>query len=316
MSAHRLPLVIVNPASSAGRTAAYWSSIASRVQRALGGGVEVRMTRGPGDGTHLVREALAQGPRRVISVGGDGTHHEVINGFFADNSVEPIEPDARFSFISSGTGSDLARSFPAQANPDQLLTKIAADDPRPMDLIACTYTLADQRRAVEICVNMASVGLGGWVTRTVDSRSKGTMPAKLLFFLTSVEGLFRTAPFPARFRLDGGQWRSLAVRNLVVANARFQGGGMEIAPSSDPYDGSADVVVSGPFRALNLVWTSRLIYQGRGHEHPLINMYKATSVDVEAADGAQPLFLELDGEGVGQTPVTFEVLPGAVQAIV
>ncbi|HAN30153.1 MAG TPA: hypothetical protein DCQ06_01015, partial [Myxococcales bacterium] len=72
----------------------------------------------------------------------------------------------------------------------------------------------------------------------------------------------------------------------------------------------------GGFRALQLVWASRLIYQGRGQEHPLITMRRARRVRVESVRADQPLFLELDGEGVGQTPVSFEVLPALIQAIV
>ncbi|MBP47333.1 MAG: hypothetical protein CMH53_05290, partial [Myxococcales bacterium] len=229
-------LVIVNPASSAGRTAGRWRVLEPQVRAQLGADVEVAITQGPGEATELVRKALSDRPRRVVSVGGDGTHHEVINGFFPSQSKKPIAPEARFSFISSGTGSDLARSFESQSDLQTLLSKIAADDARPLDLIGCHYTRDDQSSAFEICINIGSVGLGGWVTRKVDSRSKGLLPAQLLFFLTSVEGLFRTPSYDIRFCLDEGQWQRVLARNLVTANARFQGGGMEIAPDADPHD--------------------------------------------------------------------------------
>lgn len=306
-------LVVYNPASSAGRTRKRWKALAPQVHAALDD-VRVHETTGPGDATFAVREALRSGPHHVLCMGGDGTNHEVINGFFEPGARTPIAPEATFSFLVSGTGGDLGRTFPVAHDAGALLTRIAQNDHSPLDLIGCTFTADDQSEQFEMSVNIASLGMGGWVCRRVDRRPKKGIPADALFFFTSLEALFKTRPFPVVIRVDDGEERQVSMRNVVVANARFHGGGMEIAPEAQTDDGELDLVVSGAFKPLPMVWASRLMYRGRGHEHPLINMERARRVEIRPVAG--DVFLEMDGEAMGRAPVTFEVLPGVLRAIV
>ncbi|MCO4763861.1 MAG: diacylglycerol kinase family lipid kinase [Myxococcales bacterium] len=306
-------LVVLNPASSSGRTKKRWLAIEPIVRTALPN-LTLYETTGPGDATAAVRRALQTGPHHVLCIGGDGTNHEVINGFFTEGQTTAISPESTFSFVVSGTGGDFARTYPTAQDPENLVKRIAENDHRPMDLINCTFTGDDGGERSELCINIASLGLGGWVCRRVDSRPKGWLPADALFFFTSVEALFKTRPFPVRLRVDGGEERALQIRNVVAANGRFQGGGMEIAPDADAADGELDLVISGPFAPFSMIWASRLIYRGTGHTHPLINMERARRVEV-LPDG-QDVFLEMDGEAMGRAPVTFEVVPSAVRAIV
>ena len=305
-------LVVYNPASSAGRTEKRWAELAPQVRGVLGP-IQVHETQGPGDATVAVRDALRKQPHHVLCVGGDGTNHEVVNGFFEPGSKVPIAPEATFSFLVSGTGGDLGRTFPAAHDPDTLLPRIVANDYQPLDLIGCTYTADDDSEQFEFMVNIASLGMGGWVCRRVDRRPKGRLPAEALFFLTSLEALVKTQPFSVSVRVDDGEPRQVMMRNIVVANARFHGGGMEIAPNALTDDGELDLVISGAFKPLPMVWVSRLMYRGRAHEHPLINMERARRVEI--LPDTDDVFLEMDGEAMGRAPATFETLPGVLRAI-
>ena len=89
---------------------------------------------------------------------------------------------------------------------------------------------------------------------------------------------------------------------------------MEIAPKSETDDGEFGLVVSGEFKALPMVWASRLMYRGRGHKHELSNIERVHRV--EGLPDGEDVFLEMDGEAAGRAPATFEVLPGIVQAFV
>lgn len=66
------------------------------------------MTAAPEHATELTRQALQKGCDLVVSVGGDGTHNEVVNGFTPDG---PVRPEAQLGFISMGTGSDLIKTL-------------------------------------------------------------------------------------------------------------------------------------------------------------------------------------------------------------
>ncbi|MFC1889716.1 diacylglycerol/lipid kinase family protein, partial [Thermodesulfobacteriota bacterium] len=73
---------IVNPASSNGSTGKQWPMMEEKLRRAIGD-VDAALTAGPGEAVEMTRRALRDGYDWIISVGGDGTLNEVVNGFFA-----------------------------------------------------------------------------------------------------------------------------------------------------------------------------------------------------------------------------------------
>src|SRR5438045_3044904 len=94
-------VLVVNPRSGGGKTAARWPRLRELIREAYGE-FDDRLTESPGDGTRLAREALLEGAEVVIAVGGDGTINEVVNGFFSDEG--PVRPDAQLGVLSAGTG--------------------------------------------------------------------------------------------------------------------------------------------------------------------------------------------------------------------
>jgi diacylglycerol kinase family enzyme len=99
---------VVNPYSGNGRTARKWPELAAIIENQIGP-FELLKTQRAGDATVLVRQALRDGYDRIVSVGGDGTHHEVLNGFF--DGLLPINPRAAMAILPMGTASDLARTL-------------------------------------------------------------------------------------------------------------------------------------------------------------------------------------------------------------
>ena len=90
--------VILNPAAGRG-AARRVESIVARAFRAHGWAVDVVRTEGPGHGQELAAQAVRQGARHVVAVGGDGTVHEVANGLLRTDAetalgVVPVPPQA------------------------------------------------------------------------------------------------------------------------------------------------------------------------------------------------------------------------------
>jgi diacylglycerol kinase (ATP) len=259
---------------------------------------EVRYTESPGDATRIARDALASGSRFLVAVGGDGTVHEVVNGMIEDD--KPLNPDAVFGVVAAGTGSDFIKTFGIPELPGHAVAHLDGDESFSIDIGKVTYS-ENGAEKVRYFANIAEVGFGSEVVQRALRLPRWLGPTLYLaaFWLTVRK--FR----PARVEVDLVD-RSYTGRmnNLVVANGQFFGGGMKIAPKAAPTDGVLDVLIehAGKKEALSMIMK---IYKGEHLPHPDIEEAKRARVAIEAD---RPLLIEADGEILGHTPASFEVL--------
>src|SRR5689334_23947837 len=120
--------MIVNPASDSGRTAKAWQAIAGRA-REHGLDVDPRLTEAPGHAGELTRAALREGAELIVTVGGDGTVSETVNGFYED--AQPVSAAAELAVVMRGSGCDFARTFRIPKRTDAALEVAAKGAARP-----------------------------------------------------------------------------------------------------------------------------------------------------------------------------------------
>jgi len=300
------PLVLIaNPRSGRGKVEAALPEV-ERILRDAGLGYRIVRTTHPGHATAAAREALLAGERYLVAAGGDGTVHEVVNGMMQDG--RPLAADAVLGVVAAGSGCDFVRSFGLPGDAVQAARHLTGDRVRPIDVGTVTFT--DGRASVTRCfVNIAEAGLGGAVV----ARAAGLMGVgRFLGGARYACGFWLTLPGfrPATVRLDADgqayQWRAF---NVVVANCRFYGGGMQISPKSQPGDGVLDVLaMTGP--KSDSFTTLPKVYRGTHLPHRNIAELPARRLLVEADP---PFPVEADGESLGTTPASFGIIPGAIR---
>ena len=297
------PLVVIaNPRAGRGRVDAALPQV-ERVLRDEGLGYRIVRTTYPGHATEAARAALLAGERYLVAAGGDGTVHEVVNGMIQDG--RPIAPDAVLGVVAAGSGCDFVRSFGLPGDAGQAARHLAGDRVRVIDVGSVTCHDGDFEKT-RYFVNIAEAGLGGAVV----ARAAGL--SRFLGAARYASGFWLTLPGfrPATVRLDAdGQafaWRAF---NVVVANCRFYGGGMQISPKSDPGDCLLDVLVmAGP--KSDAFTTLPKVYSGTHLPHRNIAELHARRVDVETD---WPFPVEADGERLGTTPASFGIIPGVIR---
>src|SRR5690349_18998569 len=136
-------VVIVNPAAHKGGASRRWRSIQTELTARLGP-FEPRFTAAPGHATELARAALAEGKRRIVAVGGDGTVNETLNGLL-DASGRLIAPDAVLCPIPAGTANELCRAIGHLAHPARAYDAAASEGRRAIDLLRVRCTGLDGR---------------------------------------------------------------------------------------------------------------------------------------------------------------------------
>src|SRR5207247_11278248 len=97
-----------SPAPGGGGPGRTGPDLAARL-KAAGLAFDVAMTSGPGDATELARKAVKDSVPTVVAAGGDGTIHEVANGFFETGLA--IATSTRLGVLPMGTGGDFRRTF-------------------------------------------------------------------------------------------------------------------------------------------------------------------------------------------------------------
>jgi diacylglycerol kinase (ATP) len=294
------PLVLIaNP--NAGRGAV--SKALPRVERVLTeANLAYRIVRTThrGHATEAARQALSDGERYLVAVGGDGTVHEVVNGMVENGG--PVAADAVLGVVAAGSGCDFVRSFGLPDEAAQAAERLTGDRVRTIDVGTVTCADGDTR----CFVNIAEAGLGGAVV------ARAASLGKLLGGARYAAGFWLTLPRfrPAAVRLDAnGQYHAWRAYNVVVANCRFYGGGMQISPNSDPGDCLLDILVmTGP--KSDSFTTLPKVYKGAHLPHRNIAELRAAQLTIEAEPGFQ---VEADGELLGMTPVSFGLIPGAIR---
>jgi len=298
-------LVVVNPMSAGGKTGRQWPLLRQALVDA-GVDFEYRLTSRAGEATELCRAGLREGVDRVVAVGGDGTLNEVLNGFF-DAAGEPVAPRGVLGLLPSGTGGDFRRSVGIPLHTRAAAALIARGDRRRVDVGRIDYA-GDGR--IHHFINIADCGIGGEVVNRVN-RSGKAAGGKATFLYHSLAALVR---FPGRLvRVDAdGEVRERRLSNVVVANGRYFGGSMLIAPDADVSDGVFDVILVDRVAWPKALAGMRHLYDGSHVRRPGIEVLRGRRVTVTPLEDA-PVLFDVEGEQVGQAPATLTCLAGAVE---
>ncbi len=307
-------LVVVNPNSANRRTGRQWPHLREVLQRAIGSFDEAMTTRG-GHATELVRTGILAGARRIVSVGGDGTHNEVVNGFF-DPQGQRLAPEAILGLVPRGTGGDFRKSLGLGSEEDSWSSALRDGHVRTCDIGLASYLTAAGERQNRFFLNIASFGLSGKVDETVNRTSKvlGGKASFLLGTLRAIAG-WRNQAVKLEVHGAGGEKiieEQIRIVTVAVANGQYFGGGMWIAPKAQLDDGQFDVVVLGDLPKRTLVSKTGRIYRGTHLEMKNVWMVRGSKVE---ADSQETVLIDLDGEQVGRLPLSVQIRQGALQIL-
>jgi diacylglycerol kinase (ATP) len=307
--------VVANPIAGRGNKERGWPQVKS-VLDAAGFDYEVTLTEGPGHATQAARSAREAGRRFVIAVGGDGTVHEVVNGVMS----APDPGETILGVVPAGSGCDFGRTFGLPQEPEAAAQHLLGDGLwGRVDLARLSHLDQHGQRTQRWFANIAEAGLGAEAVAMA-----ARMPRWLggsVYRLASTRALLAHKPSMMRITMHGHKARGarpdapleeialdIKASMAVVANCQFYGGGMRVAPRAIPSDGLLDVLVfSGPKR--DAAQLTPKLYKGEHVPNRNIAEYLASTITIEAEE---PVLLEADGEVIGTTPATFEVVPDAI----
>ncbi len=311
------PFLVVNPRSANGATARHFDGIAQAVRNVVGD-VDHAFTESAMHATDLTREALRAGYDRIIAVGGDGTINEVLNGFFqparAGEPARPIRPGAELAVLPRGTGGDFRRSIGLDGDLGRCASRLKGQC-GAVDVGRVDYLTDQGEVASRYFINVGEVGVGARVVE-IANRSSKRLGGKMTFVLASLRALAGWRDLRIRASFDDEPAEELSVTALAIANGKYFGGGMMVAPEARLDDGLFHVTIWSGYGLSDFVLKSGSMYDGSHVNLKGTRTRTARTVRVEAAGtdaaGTDAAGIEVDGERLGRLPASFTLLPKAL----
>jgi len=297
--------LIVNPAAGAGRTAKKWPYIKELLKH-IGYHFEHDITEAPGHAIELAKSAVSKGYKLVVSVGGDGTINEIVNGIYAAGGMKDIE----LGIIGTGTGSDYIRTIGISRHYQESCHHLMNPMKKSVDLGLVEF-INNGQTTKRIFANFAGLGFDAEVVKTTTKKYKnlGGKPAYLMGLLST----FATYNNRNIHITLNGQTEDRKVCTIVMSNGKYGGGSMLIAPEADPSDGLFDVLIIGDVSKLDLLWSLPRIYRGTHLTHPKVTLKRTKEVTISSDT---KMSIQADGDLIGEAPARFVVLPSALNILV
>ncbi len=286
-------MLVFNPTAGQAEALERELAAAADVWRAAGWQVELQPTRSPGDGCRLARLAAEQGYDLVVAAGGDGTINEVINGLAGSSTA--LAP------LPLGTMNVWARELRLPLQPRAAAEALLGWQVRPIDL---------GRAGERYFLLMAGIGFDAAITAGVRPAEKRRFGA-LAYVLRGIEQALRVRGARVRLVLDGRPMRG-RILMIVVGNTQLYGGLVKITHRASIDDGLLDVCVIKGDNGLSAVSRLFAILGRRQGQDPELQYYRARTITIDARP---PLPVQVDGDLIGVTPMTFAVVPGALRAL-
>ena len=307
-----LPLIIVNPKSASGATRDNWSSIASDLRTHFGP-FQVAFTKGPGDGIDLARRSAEEGRRFIIACGGDGTINEMANGIIESGT------DCELGIFPSGTGGDFRRTLGIPTELREAARTLREGRTEAIDVGKITYLNHKGETESRYFLNVSSFGLAASIIERVKGSTSlkwlplDTVRGRASFALSTLQEVAGLATTNVRVKLDDGDEHPLSTVNFCIANARYFGGGMMIAPDAKIADGFLDVINIGDINTAKILLNAYTLYRGSHLSLKEVKDKLAKRIEARPLNDGDEVHIEVDGELLGMLPAVYEVVPKALK---
>jgi diacylglycerol kinase family enzyme len=327
------PLVIANPAARRGQTGRALGPMLAALRDAFGE-LDVAATTHPGNAIALAAAARSAGRPLVISLGGDGTLNEVVNGLLcreadaggaAEKAADARPPLPPLGIVATGTGGDFAHSLGIEHRFEAYLQAIAGGHERRVDVGRARFAGNGGGAALRLWVNVLSAGIGGLVDRYV-AGAPHWLGGRLSYSQATLRAIVtsRRRHLLLRATLADGsvEERELRAQAVAVCNGHTFGGGMRIGPGALLDDGLLQVVLIEASGKHRLVASFGTIYKGTHLDVEGVSALDCRALELRpagpkgSAAGRAGVFpLDVDGDALGDVPLQVDLLPRALRVL-
>ena len=306
-------LVVVNPKASVGKSGKDWPMIR---QILVNEGIEFDdiLTEYPRHAIEIVRNAIVEkGYRKFISVGGDGTNNEIINGIFTQDVVPTT--DITMAALPIGTGNDWRRTFNIPLEYEDVVKIIKAGHTFAHDIGKLTY-YNDGDPKIRYFLNAAGTGLDEMVCSSTNLMKQQGKGGTIRYLISLVKCMLKYKVSHVQIEIDDQLVFDDNILSVSVGNCRYNGGGMMMMPNAIPDDGLLDVTAIRQVSIFKFAANVKNIYDGTFiNKIDEVKTFKGKRIRIVSIP-PHSLMVETEGENLNNSPFDFEILPKAINMVI
>jgi diacylglycerol kinase (ATP) len=331
----RRPIAIANPTAGHGRTRRALPRIFAALEAALGP-LDTSVTTCAGEARRMAAAAAREQRPLVISVGGDGTLNEIVNGLLGGAGDGGADAAARgaaarpaasllpaLGIVATGTGGDYVHSLGLGKTPADCLAALAGGAESLVDAGLATFVGPNGTQTTRYWANVLSAGIGGLVDR-YSAGAPRFLGGRVAYGQATLRAIFTCRRTKLRCRYEGpdgshGECR-LDAHAVAICNGSTFGGGMNVAPMATLDDGLLEVIAFETGTRWSMIRSFPTVYAGTHLDVPGVSHFTCRTLELLPAGPAQGrrpragLFpLDVDGDALGDVPLHAEVLPAALR---
>jgi YegS/Rv2252/BmrU family lipid kinase len=294
-------LLILNPVAGKGKGKKNFNIIHNLLKEKFRN-IEIIISEYRGHISKISGNAIKDGFKRILTIGGDGTPYEVINGIKTKEELKNIE----IGMIPAGTGNSFLRDF-VDINYKKIIDRIKSGKTRYVDVIEIEYGKEKKRKYY---LNILGVGLIADILKLTNEKLK--FMGELGYSVSVLTHIFKGLKNKIKMRYDK---ESIELKNsaMVISNSKYTGGKMKISPLSDTQDGKVDIVIFDEVSRIDIIKIFAGVFKGSHLNHKKVKHIRASEIEIEATP---QLLLMADGELLNQTPLKLTVLPKALKILI
>jgi len=297
--------LIVNPTSGNGKSKKNWRKISDELkkQNII---FSFAFTEYSKHEEILVENAIKKGFTKIISVGGDGTLHHVVNGIIKQKLVETNS--IQLAVIPIGTGNDWVKTYNIGTKIEKSIAIISKEKTILQDI----GRLETENNIITYFTNVAGIGYDGYVASKFKKLKKF---GGIAYLLSGLYGLFFYKKTKLIIEINNQLLKEKCLM-VVFGICKFSGGGMQFTKDVNTSDGLLDITIAKNLTIIDMILNLPKLYNGQIVHHKKVETYKTTSLKITPFLKSEKPFIQADGELINNGSISVSILKKAIQFII
>lgn len=297
--------LIINPTSGNGKSKKNWKRISDELKN-QNISFSFAFTEYSNHEEILVKDAIKNGFTKIISVGGDGTLHHVVNGIMKQNLVETNS--IQLAVIPIGTGNDWIKTYNISAKIEKSILIIKKGKSVLQDI----GKLTSKNNTITYFNNVGGIGYDGYV---VSKLKKLKRFGGIAYLLSGLAGLLLYKPVDFIIEINGKKFQEKCLM-VIFGICKFSGGGMQFTKDINPSDGLFDITIAKNLTLFDMILNLPKLYNGKIVNHKKITTYKTDVIKVTPKLTSEKPFIQTDGELIATGSIKVAIVKKAIRFII